>query len=1211
MSLSRSVDLTFRRRLFLGLIVILAVFARNTLRADNTRTNAYARARLRMQLREQLASLENRKRELPPGVLPEPSARAASAANATFGAPQSPGLLTRWYSLGPGPIGQTQNNFTENVSGRVTCLAVDPFENYHWLIGAAQGGIWGTTNSGSSWDPLTDDQPSLAMGAIAFSTGNPNLVYAGTGEANFSADSYAGQGLLVSRDRGFTWQMVNTNFAESSFSGILVDFFGQTNHLVVSTTRGVGGIVNHGTNIPPNAPARGVFVSTTGGVSFNQVLHGEATDIKCNPFNFADQYAGLGEILGSSSNGVYRTTNGWATSQRINGPWYGIANQSDLGRVAFAISSDGGVAYVAIAYTRDNPNGDLVGIWMTSNPWASSPSWTQLASVDNGPFLWYSFALTVDPNDPNSLYYAGIDVLRHTFPADTWQTLTGAIHPDQHAMAWIQNGFDTSSYKLLVGDDGGVWQNSAYPPGLGWFDMNNGISTAQAYRGAVNPDHSSSLALAGLQDNGTVANGGSALWPEFSGGDGCDCAIASSGSYSNWAFSAETLGFEINLFRTEDGGQLDFQNASFGIDPANAGFFVHFEKSPRNDDLFIAGTAQLWRCDNFFSGTSPTWVSNSPVYLDTNSDPASITSMAFAPSDTNGMIYAFGTEDGQLLLTTNGGSAWRDENAAATLPRRFVSGIAFSPTVPSTLYVTYSGFNAGTPGHSGHLFVSSNAFASPPTWTDISPPVDLPNNCLAIDPTNPNKIYVGTDTGVWFSINGGGTWTHQGPEIGMPNVAVFDLRMDNAGQPTAFTHGRGVFTLKQGIPIINPNYRVRNPRIPIGCLTCPPEVWFNPGDEVQAPVTLQDSLPIDTVDLVGTLVPSSYYSAVSGPQTYGAMKGLGASVTRTFSLRVNAGGGFRSLVGGGTYNCGDEGQFMVDLADQGVDLGQVAIPFRVGVPNFPLGQDFTGLPAGSVLPTGWTSTSAGADVPWMVVNTAPPNEPLLDVPDSPEDVPPPNNTIEFNAFTPSVPGSGQSYLVSAPFTPLTSQAQLFFRQAYDVSNQADGCILEISSPAAGFTDILQAGGSFAQYGYNVTLSDRNPMGPRPAWSGNSGGWLPVKVNLPPSTIGQSVQLRWHFATSSTMPVPGGGWFIDAVSVSEAQCLPPVSDPVMLNPRVSRGQFEFDISTAPSRYFYVDYKTNLNDTAWTLLTTLNGDGTLQTVSNTVVGASQTYYRFRVQ
>ena len=121
--------------------------------------------------------------------------------------------------------------------------------------------------------------------------------------------------------------------------------------------------------------------------------------------------------------------------------------------------------------------------------------------------------------------------------------------------------------------------------------------------------------------------------------------------------------------------------------------------------------------------------------------------MAFAPSANNGMVYAFGTEDGQLRITSNGGGIWSDLDPADAVPNRYISGLAFSPVDPNTLYVALSGFNAGTPGHNGHLFKTMNALAATPTWTDVSPPVDQPNNCVAIDPNAATQLWVGTEQG--------------------------------------------------------------------------------------------------------------------------------------------------------------------------------------------------------------------------------------------------------------------------------------------------------------------------------------------------------------------------------------------------------------------------------------------------------------------------------
>ncbi len=1147
------------------------------------------------------AELESRKRAFPLAAIPPGAmARAVAQTQAADSKPRLPSSGSTWYPVGPAPIDSTKDLLAGPISGRVSAVAVDPIDSPHWLIGAAQGGIWSTMDGGGSWTPMTDDQPSLAIGAITFAPSGHLLVYAGTGEANFSGDSYAGQGLLVSRDDGKTWQMINTNFAESSISSIRVDY-NNTNNVTVATVRGTAGINASATNLPPLVPTRGVFVSTNGGTNFTLAIAGEATDVAADVLHFQHQYAGLGEILGAPTNGVYRTTNGWASWQRIAGPWT-ATDPTNIGRIALALApSDPNTLYVGIAAARTTNSGSpLLDIWHTANAWAPTPTWDQLPYEDNGSFLWYSFALLVDEYDPGTLYYAGYNVLKYS--SNNWINVAGGIHPDNHAMAWTPFGFDFDTFRMLLGNDGGVWLSGSYPVNGSWSVMNANLAISQIYKGAVSSTPKDPLALAGMQDNGTAFNPGTLLWTGFFGGDGADVAIASIPGEMHWAFCWETLENEIHILRTTDGG-MTTDNGSFGIDPTDAPFFVHFEKAPYDDDLFIGGTVQLWRCTNFFSTiTTPFWYSNSPTMFDQTGTPVPISAMAFAPSDTNGLIYAFGTEDGQLRITSSGGASWFDLDPTNGVPQRYITGLAFSPTNANILYVTLSGFNLGTPGQPGHLFKTTNAFASPPRWIDISPPVDLPHNCLVINPIAPNNIFVGTDLGVWTTSDGGSSWSHYGPSSGMPNVAVYDLRTDSIGNPTAFTHGRSAFTLKPPVPIIDIIARLSNPVLPKGCLTCPPVNWVNPGDWEQVQIGLQNVLPINTVNLVATMLSSAAITPINGVQTYGALAGQGAPGMQTFSFRVNAAPGGGGAVCGGTVNV------TFDLTDQGADLGQVSIPFRVGVPSFPLGEEFNEVPPGG-LPPGWTSAASGADLPWAVTINTPPNEPPANPPDGPDDEPDTNGPPVFSVFTPASSGQGVSFLTTPPFPINGTQAQLYFRQAFLVSNNLDGCTLEISIGSQGFQDILSAGGSFVQAGYNTTLNDRNPLGPRHAWSGDSGGYLPVLVNLPPSAAGQPVQLRWHFATATGLT--NGGWFIGAVSITDSQCLPPVSNPAIVNPALHGNQFTFSINTVTNRLYFIQYKTNLNDTAWQTLESLPGNGLPQNVSVPVSGSGQLFYRFQAK
>lgn len=1177
-----------------------------------------------------------------------------------------PGItITYWYNIGPQPI-STKLGFDPDIlnydyeydSGRVAALAVDPSNSNHWLIGSAQGGIWETTNA-APFFPRTDSQASMAVGAIAFAPGNPSLVYAGTGEANFRGDDYAGAGLLFSQDGGTDWQMRNTNFAATSFSHILVNPQNVSN-LVVSTTRGGAGVGQEafGSNSVPGARSRGVFVSTDGGSSFSQVLTGEATALTANANNFADQYAGLGEIYGAPTNGIYRTTNGWLSSALISGPWiatnvnviytnillgtncsgtncaggnctgtncqpvytnYPIGTNVSIdypgGRVTMASSpSSPNVVYVGVAYVRTNYLASLWGIWVTTNAWDPSPTWTLLPFPPTEeddislPRFWYMFDLLVDPNDPFTLYLAEFNVWRYN--SGGWNSLadwsTTHVHPDHHVMAWVPKG--GSTYSMLLGNDGGVYISDPGVSGF-WNSLNTSLRITQFYKGAVDPTGVNTLALGGAQDNFTSEYNGGLNWPQVAGGDGGDCAISSANPLNDWMMSADTgtddhvFPNAVAMFRTLDGGVND-SDAAGGITDGLAfstQFYVHAEKAPFNDDLVIAGTATLWRCANFFSGTVPTWTANSPTMMDVGGNPVPLSAMAFAPSDTTGNTYAYGVQDGRLRITGNGGVSWSDLDPAGVLPLRYPSGLAFSPVDTNTLYVSFSGFNESTPGFPGHLFKTANAFAATPTWTDVSPPVDLPNNCVAIDPSNPANIFVGTDIGVWQG-SGGGSWTHYGPSSGMPNVAVYDLRFNSSSRPTAFTHGRGAYVLTTiNIPILVAIPRLFHPTP--NCLTCPPDIeYLNPGDEVTVNLGVQGVLPVDTVDLKATLLASPGITPITQTQDYGAVHGQGPGVSRTFTFI--AGGGAGPGVAPNVSSCGGTVQAILQLQDlgTGTNLGQVTYTFGLGAPSHPLIEDFEEGPPGALAP-GWTTAATGLGVPWVTTTNPPPN-----IPDFGEDdmkVPVTNTS----AYIPDPNGFGQSYLISPPFVVATSQAQLYFRNAFDTSNTFDGGILEIAIGSGPFVEITQAGGSFVKDPYNMVLSDRNPLGPRAAWSGNSGGWLPVIVNLPASAAGQTVQLRWHFGSGFGMP--GGGWFVDSVLVTEPICYPPVTNPVILNPSLSNNMFTFSVNTVTNRNFIIEYRSNLNQGTWQTLETLPGNNNLQTISVPIGPDNQRFYRFVVQ
>jgi uncharacterized repeat protein (TIGR01451 family) len=727
---------------------------------------------------------EFRQRAYPAQDLPTGSRDQAWAQWQTLVALSAPVQGNRWINIGPAPIVGGQVAPPSQVSGRVADIVADPRNPNRWLIAAAQGGIWQTLDAGVSWIPISDTQPTLAGGAIALAPSNPDIIYVGTGEATYSGSSYGGNGVLKSMDGGLTWQLLaSADFNKNAFSDIQVHP-SNPNVLVATVATAVSG---RGGAFSATAPQPGIFKSSNGGVTWSRRQNGEGTDLEVDPRSFNTQYAGIGFPLVSPNNGVYRSSDAGDTWTRLNGPWSLLPG--GVGRIELAVApSSPDTLYVAIqdAFNGTQNDGAVLGVWRTDNATAVAPTWTQLPPFTAVGFqAWYDFEIIVDPTSPSVLYLGEVALWR--FDGTAWTAIGGdydpnvqgrKIHPDQQTMFWAGN-------RLLIGNDGGVY--STADGGNTYGQHNNDLAITQFYDGSLHSSNGS-VALAGAQDNGTSMWRGTNGWVFTFGGDGCDNEFSTTQPDTRWVVSFQFL----SIRRTIDGG-ASYTIAESGINFAGTPFIARFEKSPNNENIFIAGTDNLWRCNDFFTAPDPAWTANGPEMM------ADITAMAFAPSDTNSTTYAFGTATGSLRLTPDGGANWVNIDAANRVPGRYVTDLAFDATNANILYVTLSGFDEATPGAPGHIFKSTDALAAAPTWQNVSPVANLPFNTVAVDPFSPNIVYVGTDFGVIQSLDGGATWNAFGPTAGMPNVAVFDLQINHGtDRLVAFTHGRSAFQLVQG-----------------------------------------------------------------------------------------------------------------------------------------------------------------------------------------------------------------------------------------------------------------------------------------------------------------------------------------------------------------------------------------------------------------------------
>jgi uncharacterized protein (TIGR03437 family) len=697
----------------------------------------------------------------------------AAAGNGT-----NPALTTdpaNWSLIGPRPTDAGSSNVT---SGRVNAIAIDPRNSDVVYIGAAEGGVWKTTDGGTNWTPLTDDQPSLATGSIALDPNNPDTVYVGTGEENFSQDSYYGAGILKSADGGATWTNVVGPFLRDR----------------------IGALAVHPTDsqILLAATSAGVWRSTDAGAAWTQTLSGAAgISLVFDPSNGASAYASLGSVGGNAKNGVYHSSDAGLTWQLVNGAGTSALPATRVGRIELAMApSDPGTLYAQIAVATGAPSGGgtLMGIYKTTD---AAATWSKLAiPIDFlwGNQLWYDNTIRVSPADPNVIYSGALQIFRSLDGGDSWVALAQAgpnltrTHVDFHYLA-----FTPDASKLYLANDGGMYSTTDVTAARpNWTSLNNTLALTQFYPGFSVDPADPEIAVGGTQDNRTQRFGGAESWTAVACGDGGFAAIDP--SFPAIAYGAcQDIQIEKTSTLTGSAGWIP---ADYGIDQTDISQFIPpLAMDPSNPQTLYFGTYRVWQSQD----SAGLWL---PASGDlTGGKRGTLKAIAVAPSDSNTVYIGTSNSKIQVTIDARDGTAavWTDRSAG--LPPRTVTHIAVDPIDSATAYVTFSGFPAAT-DTLGHVFKTGDGGAS---WTDISGnlPV-IPVNAIVVDPDLPQTFYIGTDAGVMVTTDGGTTWASLG--TGLPRVVVSSLVLQrNSRVLRAATHGRSVWEIL--VPLSSPALR--------------------------------------------------------------------------------------------------------------------------------------------------------------------------------------------------------------------------------------------------------------------------------------------------------------------------------------------------------------------------------------------------------------------
>ncbi len=386
----------------------------------------------------------------------------------------------------------------------------------------------------------------------------------------------------------------------------------------------------------------------------------------------------------------------------------------------------------------------------------------------------------------------------------------------------------------------------------------------------------------------------------------------------------------------------------------------------------------------------------------------------------------------------------------------------------------------------------------PLTVTNAATDADLPANQLSYALLNPPLgMTINASTGVI-------TWTPSGAQDPSTNTIITVVTDSNPlavnSQQLSATNSFVVIVSSLPQIIFNSSTLLAE-----SCIATNNAI--DPGETVTVNISLKNTGTGNTTDLVARLLETNGVTAPGAAQSYGVMVAGGSAVSRAFTFTA-----------GGT--CGGTISATLQLQDGVFNRGTVTIPFSMGstgqvyVQNF----DSVSVPA---LPSGWTTSSSGAESNWVTQTTI-------------------RDTVPNAAFCPDVGNIGLSELVSPAINAPLGQSKLTFRNNYDFETGAgndgyDGGVLEIKIGTNAFTDILTAGGSFASGGYNSVINSTfsNPLGGRQAWSGTSGSFINTSVNLPASAAGQAVQFRWRVGTDNGNNLTG--WRIDTISVTGLVC----------------------------------------------------------------------------
>jgi len=732
-----------------------------------------------------------------------------------------------WRSIGP------------PRAGRARALAGVPTQPNTFYIGFDNGGVWRSTDFGSTWVPLFDNQPTGSIGAIAVAPSNPNIIYVGSGAGIIRPDLATGDGMYKSSDAGKTWMHLGLRDSQM-IANIEVDPRDPNRLFVAALGHPYG----------PN-PERGIFRSTDGGATFDKVLYKDeytsGNDVRLDPQNPNTIYAALWQqqqgfyengAFGGTGGGIFKSTDGGANWKQLSGGLPPVIEAN----LAIA-PSNSKVIYAMIAHPGapgggrggrgggrgGNETTGTINFYKTSDAgehWVLAtddprvaetgsqrhpPDARPLGRIGGGDLA----TITVDPQNENVVYSCSTVFWRTEDGGLNWSAVRGAPRGDDYQKSWVNPNFP--QVILLVSDQGAVISSNRGESWSNWYTQ----PTAAMYH--VTADNAFPYRLcSGQQDSGSACVESRGMDGEITFHDWHPVGIEEYGEAAPDPKNPNLVyGGKVSVYNRltaqkaqvgPPGGGRGGEPVPEGAPPARTVRTQPLIWSPKDPNVLFYATAGVWKTSN--GGHSWTAVSgdltrgekwetpsNAGKYASgfTPTATGSITALAPSPLDLN-VLWA-GTGDGLIQLTVDGGAKWANVTPSGMKSWTRIFNMDAGHFDARTAYAAANTLRLDD--MNPHFWRTHDGGK---TWTEIDNGIaaGAVSNSIREDPRKKGLLYAATDTQVWVSFDDGDHW--HSLRLDMPAISVRDIQLkDDAScmcsDLVAGTHGRGFWILDDVTPL--------------------------------------------------------------------------------------------------------------------------------------------------------------------------------------------------------------------------------------------------------------------------------------------------------------------------------------------------------------------------------------------------------------------------